>query len=262
MSTEDTKAAVAKIGVGLMNKNGFGPVTMTQIEEAAFPTDGGPDCEPADGRIYQVFVSKEDLALYWMVRTMTESFDEVERAMIGFERKTVKFFLQTLFETWIQCLTRRRVFVEGLVRSMIATSALERRFLDEFADDTHQLIQSKFIGPFQGVLSIPNDDEHYGEKQAVLLMQAALGLVTVFWIQDRSMGFENSYRMADAVTDILCATIAEGSGGAINGLMSAASEIRKLAESQITFDVLSKLVPTSYLEGLPWNLVKVLYGRS
>ena len=259
MSTQDTKAHVAEIGVRLMNQRGFSQVTMTQIEQAAFPSDDGPECEPVDGRIYQIFVSKEDLALYWLIETMTDAFKEVEQAIEGFGQKTVKFFLLTLFEIWIQKLTRRRVFIEGLMRSLVVVGPIERRFVDQFTDESSELLQLRFISTFQGFLSIPQDDERFGERQALMLMLGGLGFVSIFWLQDRSLGFEDTYRLADAVTDLLCVTIAEGSGGAVNGALQAAADIRAIAESQSALDTLGKFLPVGYLEALPWNLVKMLY---
>ena len=262
MTTQETKTFVANKGVELMNLHGFSKVTMTQIEGEAFPKDDDPDCTPVDGRIYQVFVSKEDLSLFWLVQTMESTFAEVEKAIVGFGRETVKFFLLTLCEVWVQQLTKRRVFIEGLVRSLITTAAVERRTLDHLANDTHNLLQQKFINRFQTHLSIPKDDENYGDKQAVFLAQGALGFITIYWLQDRSVGFDNTYRLADATTDLLCLTVAEGGGGAINGAMKAANEIRSITQNDATFDTLAKLLPSRYLEGLPWNLVKMLYPSS
>ena len=262
MSTEDTKEHVAETGVRLMNERGFAQITMTQIEQMSFPADDGPDCAPIDGRIYQVFVSKEDLALYWMVQTMHNAFKEVEQAIEGFGQKTVKFFLLTLFEVWIQKLTRRRVFVDGLVRSLIVAGALERRFVDQFADETYELLQLRVVSSLQGQLSIPPDDEFLGERQAIALMQGALGFVTIFWLQDRSLGFEDTYRLADALTDLLCASIAEGSGGAVNGGLKAVAAIRDLSQSQAALDIVGKIIPIHQLEGLPWNIIKMLYKTS
>ncbi len=262
MVTQETKAHVANKGIELMNLHGFSNVTMTQIEREAFPSDDDPECTPVDGRIYQIFVSKEDISLFWLVQTMESTFAEVEKTILGFGRETVKFFLLTLCEVWIQQLTKRRVFVEGLVRTLVTTAALERRTLDHLANDTHNLLQQKFVNRFQTHLSIPKDDENYGEKQAVFLVQGTLGFVTMYWLQDRSVGFENTYRLADATTDLLCLTIAEGAGGAINGGMQAIHEIRSITENDAAFDTLAKLVPVRYLEGLPWNLVKMLYPPS
>ena len=193
---EENRRTIIEAAVALIGENGFKTATMRQIARSA---------GLGEATIYNYFPTKEAILYAFYEEHVLTCIDRL-KAVPQFETFSVQEQLQTLFNTSLELYLPNREFVGETFR--LALLGVSR--------DWPQVkpIRTAFLSAVQDILSAAEEvgeipAQVFKELLGQFFMDAYLGVV-LYWLRDRSEGFENTSVLIDQGLGLSCAMLKAG----------------------------------------------------
>jgi AcrR family transcriptional regulator len=192
----ENRRTIIDAAVELIGEKGFKATTMRQIARSA---------GMGEATIYNYFPTKESI-LYAFYEDHMSACIERLKAVPQFETYTLQEQLQTLFHTSLELYLPHREFVGETLRLVL---------LGAGRDWSHaKPVRKAFLSAVQDILSAAEEvgeipAQVFQELLGQFLMDAYIGVV-LYWLRDRSDGFENTSVLIDRGLDLSCAMLKAG----------------------------------------------------
>ena len=192
----ENRRAVIDAAVALIGDKGFKAATMRQIARNA---------GLGEATIYNYFPTKEALVYAYYEDHMLACIEEL-KTVPQFETFSLQEQLQTLFDASLNRYLAERTFVQETFRSVL---------LGASRDWVHiRPIRSAFLTAVQDMLAAAVEvgeipDQVFQDLLGQLFMDAYIGVV-IYWLNDRSDGFEHTSVLIDRGLDLTCALLKAG----------------------------------------------------
>jgi AcrR family transcriptional regulator len=192
----ENRRTIIEAAATLMGEKGFKAATMRQIARSA---------GLGEATIYNYFPTKEAILYAFYEDHMLACIDQL-KAVPQFETFSLQEQLQTLINTSLELYLPHREFVGQTFRLAL---------LGASRDWSHvKPIRKAFLSAIQDILAAA---EEVGEIPAQVFqdllgqffMDAYIGVV-LYWLRDRSDGFENTTVLTDRGLDLCCALLKAG----------------------------------------------------
>jgi AcrR family transcriptional regulator len=180
----------------LIGDKGFKHATMRQIAKAA---------GLGEATIYNYFPTKEAIVFAYYEDHMLACIEAL-KSVPQFETFSLQEQLQTFFETSLNRYLADRSFVQETFRRALLSASRQWPHI--------RPIRAAFLRAVQDILAAAVEvgeipEQVFQELLGQLLMDAYIGVV-IYWLEDRSEGFENTTVLMDRGLDLTCALLKAG----------------------------------------------------
>jgi AcrR family transcriptional regulator len=192
----ENRRSIISTAVELMGDKGFKAATMRQIAKAA---------GLGEATIYNYFPTKEAILYAYYEDHMLACIDQL-KAVPEFETFTLQEQLQTFFDTSLSLYLSDRAFVEETFRLALLGASRDWPHIRPIRAAFLSAVQDMLVAA-EEVGEIPA--QVFQELLGQLFMDAYIGVV-LYWLGDRSEGFENTSVLLDRGLDLTCAMLKAG----------------------------------------------------
>lgn len=187
---------IISAAVELMGEKGFKTATMRQIAKAA---------GLGEATIYNYFPTKEAILYAYYEDHMLACIEDL-KSVPQFETFSLQEQLQTFFETSLNRYLQDRGFVQETVRQALLGASRDWPHIRPIRSAYLSAVDEMLAAAVE-VGEIP--DPVFQDLMGQFLMDAYIGVV-VYWLEDRSDGFENTTVLIDRGLDLTCALLKAG----------------------------------------------------
>lgn len=187
---------IISAAVDLMGDKGYKSATMRQIAKAA---------GLGEATIYNYFPTKEAI-LYAYYEDHMLACIETLKTVPRFETFSLQEQLQTFFETSLSRYLSDRGFVQETVRHTLLGASRDWPHIRPIRSAFLKAVDEMLAAAVE-VGEIP--DPVFQDLMSQFLMDAYIGVV-IYWLEDRSEGFENTTVLIDRGLDLTCALLKAG----------------------------------------------------
>jgi AcrR family transcriptional regulator len=180
----------------LIGDKGFKNATMRQIAKAA---------GLGEATIYNYFPTKEAIVFAYYEDHMLACIEAL-KSVPQFETFSLQEQLQTFFEASLHRYLSDRTFVQETFRQALLGVSRQWPHI--------RPIRAAFLSAVNDILAAAVEvdeipEQVFQELLGQLLMDAYIGVV-IYWLEDRSEGFENTTVLMDRGLDLTCALLKAG----------------------------------------------------
>lgn len=187
---------IISAAVDLIGDKGYKTATMRQIAKAA---------GLGEATIYNYFPTKEAILYAYYEDHMLACIEDL-KTVPQFETFSLQEQLQTFFETSLNRYLSDRGFVQETARQALLGASRDWPLIRPIRAAFLKAVDEMLAAAVE-VGEIP--DPVFQDLLGQFLMDAYIGVV-VYWLEDRSAGFENTTVLVDRGLDLTCALLKAG----------------------------------------------------
>ena len=192
----ENRRAIIAAAVELIGEKGIKAATMRQIARSA---------GMGEATIYNYFPTKEAIVYAYYEDHILACIEEL-KTVPQFETFSLQEQLQTLFDASLNRYLGERTFVQETFRLALLGASRDWPHI--------RPIRSAFLAAVQDMLGAAVEvgeipDQVFQDLLGQLFMDAYIGVV-LYWLDDRSDGFENTSVLIDRGLDLTCALLKAG----------------------------------------------------